>query len=145
MRFCSFCCSHCFTHLFDLVDQLTGTSDYSAVIQTAFDSQRNHLDNEQSFDDVQWVSIAYGRANDGGNQVKYYDIASTGLDTGYCGGGVFWNGKRDYKNAITSELFMTTSGYLWDSTKDEKYLNALKDSELSFRFHVGTSFLMDHM
>jgi len=131
VRLCPSSRSHSVIDLSEVVDQLAGTSDYASVINTAFDSQRYHLDNEESFDDVQWVSIAYGRADDGANQVKYYDIASTGLDSTYCGGGVFWSGGRDYKNAITSELYMTTSGYLWDKTGDSKYLTALQDSTFS--------------
>lgn len=101
---------------------LAGVSTYSNVINTVFNAWRGQLDNDNSFDDVQWVSTAYLRAGDVAQARKYYDIASTGVTTDYCGGGVFWNGRHDYKNAITSELYITTSGHMYDATKDGKYL-----------------------
>jgi len=114
-------------------------------MDTVFNPSRGWLDTGEYFDDVQWVSIAYGRDHDVANQIKYYDIATTALDSTSCRGGIFWSKARDYKNAITSELYMTTSGYLWDSTKDEKYLKALKDSELPCRLHSMIILLMGRM
>ncbi|KAF8886007.1 glycosyl hydrolase family 76-domain-containing protein [Infundibulicybe gibba] len=96
------------------------------VLSTVFKGQENHLDTGKSYDDVQWVSIAYLRAGNIPLAKKYYDIAATGGDTAYCGGGLFWNGKHDFKNAITNELFMATSGYLFDETQEQKYLENLK-------------------
>ena len=114
-------------------------------MDTVFNLNRSWIDDGEDFGDVQWVSIAYGRNNDVANQTKYYDIATTALDSTYCRGGLFWNKTRQYKNAITSELYITTSSYLWQKTGDTKYLAALKDSELPFRFHSMTILLTDRM
>ncbi|KAJ7645923.1 glycoside hydrolase family 76 protein [Mycena polygramma] len=108
-------------HLSEL-DTLAGVSTYSDIINTVFTGWEGQLDNGNSFDDVQWVSIAYLRAGNVDQAQKYYDIASTAVNTDYCGGGLFWNGNHDYKNAITNELYITTSGYLYDVTKNGQYL-----------------------
>ncbi|KAJ7033415.1 glycoside hydrolase family 76 protein [Mycena alexandri] len=102
-------------HLTEL-DTLAGLSTYS------------DLDNGNSYDDVQWVSIAYLRAGNLAQAQKYYDIASTAVSTDYCGGGLFWNGNHDYKNAVTNELYITTSGYMYDVTKDGQYLTNLQNT-----------------
>lgn len=72
------------------MDGLIGSSDDLGLINTAFNSYRDHLDYGKSYDDVQWVAIAYIQAGNGDLARKYYDIASEGLDASYCGGG----GKR---------------------------------------------------
>ncbi|KAJ7750083.1 glycoside hydrolase family 76 protein [Mycena maculata] len=112
-------------HLSEL-DTLAGVATYSDVINTVFTAWEGQLDNGDSYDDVQWVSIAYLRAGNLAQAQKYYDIASTAVTTNYCGGGLFWNGNDDYKNAITNELYITTSGYLYDATKDAQYLTNLQ-------------------
>ncbi|KAJ7799968.1 glycoside hydrolase family 76 protein [Mycena olivaceomarginata] len=112
-------------HLSEL-DDLAGVSTYSDVINTVFTAWEGQLDNGNSYDDVQWVSIAYLRAGNLAQAQKYYDIASTAVTTDYCGGGLFWNGNHDYKNAITNELYITTSGYLYDVTKNGQYLTNLQ-------------------
>lgn len=69
------------------MDQLTGQSTYSGVIDTVFNGWWDHLDNGQSFDDVQWVTIAYLQHGNLDQAKKYYDIASQAVDSSYCGGG----------------------------------------------------------
>lgn len=79
---------------------MTGKSDYQGITDSIFEPNWDYLLNGESYDDVQWVSICYQRAGDMDNANLFYDIATRGADTEYCGGGVFWNGDRDYKNAI---------------------------------------------
>ncbi|KAG7442835.1 uncharacterized protein BT62DRAFT_935568 [Guyanagaster necrorhizus] len=43
-------------------------------------------------------------------------------------GGLFWSSARDYKNVITNELYLATSGYLYDVTQDTQYLTNLKNT-----------------
>lgn len=69
------------------MDGLTGNSTHSGVINTVFNGWQDHLDNGKSYDDVQWVAIAYLRAGNQAEARKYYDIASTAVDNSYCGGG----------------------------------------------------------
>lgn len=66
---------------------MTGTSDNAGVIDTVFNGQEDYLDNGESFDDVQWVSIAYLTAGNTAKAKHYYDIASTAVDSDYCDGG----------------------------------------------------------
>ncbi|KAJ6590167.1 glycoside hydrolase family 76 protein [Mycena vulgaris] len=110
------------------LDAITGNSTYVAVIDSVFNGQETYLTTGQSFDDVQWVVLSYMFAGDThlDSAKMYYDIASTAVDSSYCGGGLFWNGKKQYKNAITNELYLATSGFLYDSTQNETYLNNLK-------------------
>jgi len=107
---------------------LAGNSTYSGVINTVFNGQQDYLTNGQSYDDVQWVAIAYLQAGQQDEAKKYYDIASTAVDSTYCGGGLFWSGKRNYKNAITNELYMASSGYMYDVLKDQQYLDNLNNT-----------------
>ncbi|KAK0205505.1 glycoside hydrolase family 76 protein [Desarmillaria ectypa] len=110
------------------LDGLTGASTYSSVINTVFTNYENELQNGGSYDDVQWVSVAYLLAGNIDMAKKYYDIASTAVDSSYCGGGLFWSSARDYKNTITNELYLATSGYLYDVTQDTQYLTNLKNT-----------------
>lgn len=44
----------------------------------------------------------------------FYDIASVGWDTSLCGGGMVWNPRlAPYKNAITNQLFITASIWMY--------------------------------
>nr|UUA80606.1 glycoside hydrolase family 76 protein [Flammulina filiformis] len=110
------------------LDALTGQSTYSSVIDTVYHGNEDYLENGGSYDDVQWVSIDYLLSGNVEMGKKYYDIASTAVDSTYCGGGLFWSGARDYKNAITNELYMATSGYLYEKTQDDQYLTNLKNT-----------------
>ncbi|TRM68912.1 glycoside hydrolase family 76 protein [Schizophyllum amplum] len=109
------------------LDEVAGSSNYTDVITTVFNGQEDYLTNGGSFDDVQWVSIAYLAAGDQENAKKYYDIAASARDSDYCGGGLFWSADRDYKNSITNELFLALSGYMHEVTQDQKYLDNLND------------------
>ncbi|KAK1217008.1 hypothetical protein PQX77_020358 [Marasmius sp. AFHP31] len=109
------------------LDAVAGTKDYSKVIDTVYRGQEDYLDNGGSYDDVQWVVMSYLMAGNPERAKHYYDIASSALEDKYCGGGLFWSAARDYKNAITNELYMATSGYSYEVTQDMAYLNNLKN------------------
>jgi hypothetical protein len=78
-----------------------------------------------SYDDAQWVILYYysvadylkanGRDNSHfmGSAQGIYDYVSAQWDD-TCGGGLWWSGAHDYKNAVTNELYLLTSanGYL---------------------------------
>ena len=70
------------------------------------------------FDDNLWWALAWVAAGDLTGDERYRAAAQaifthslTGWDD-TCGGGLWWNEKRDYKNAITNELFVTLAALL---------------------------------
>jgi predicted alpha-1,6-mannanase (GH76 family) len=98
----------------------TGDQTYLGVIERTFRAaRRRHSDFLVSFyDDNGWWGLAWVAAYDLTGNVRYLDAARTifaNLLTGWddaCGGGVWWNTQRAYKNAITNELFLTLAARL---------------------------------
>lgn len=90
-----------------------------------------------SFDDAQWVILFYYKVSDYlkshgedysnfmGSAAAIYDYVSAQWDD-TCGGGLWWSGAHDYKNAIVNELYILTSadGYL--RTGNQTYLDNAK-------------------
>ncbi|MFJ4835320.1 glycoside hydrolase family 76 protein [Streptomyces sp. NPDC088747] len=71
----------------------------------------------RAIDDAEWWAVAWLAAYDHTGQRRYLDEAVTITeyvhqywDTGTCGGGVWWDRERTYKNAVTNGL------YLWLTT-----------------------------
>ena len=71
------------------LDQLTGASTYANNVNVVFTGWYDQLQhgNPQSYDDVQWVSIAFGINGNLDAQRGYYNQASLARDSGFCGGG----------------------------------------------------------
>ena len=98
----------------------TGDQTHLSVIERTFRAaRRRHSDFLVSFyDDNGWWGLAWVAAYDLTGDIRYLDAARTifaNLLTGWddtCGGGVWWNTKRSYKNAITNELFLTLAARL---------------------------------
>ncbi|MET7680429.1 glycoside hydrolase family 76 protein [Streptomyces sp. NPDC005423] len=112
-----------------LVDfaRTTGTHDYDWVIARTFDRNRGRFAAgvrgtdpiegdfvSRSIDDSGWWAIAWVDAYDYTGDVRYLDEAVTIAsyvqqywDPGTCGGGVWWDRERTYKNAVTN------GQYLW--------------------------------
>jgi hypothetical protein len=93
----------------------------------------NGLLSSNSFDDTQWVSLSWARADDVAPHAQYlqrakqfYEYAANAWDDTKCGGGMWWSGKRDYKNAITNELFIVSSMKLYEKTHEQRYLENAK-------------------
>jgi predicted alpha-1,6-mannanase (GH76 family) len=70
------------------------------------------------FDDNLWWALAWVAACDLTGEQRYLNAAQaifahslSGWDD-TCGGGLWWNQDRKYKNAITNELFLTLAGLL---------------------------------
>lgn len=90
----------------------SGTSDYLDVVANTF--ERNVKDKflNQYYDDEGWWGLAWVRAYDLTGETRYLDMAKTifaDMTTGWdsvCGGGLWWNKERNYKNAIPNELFL---------------------------------------
>jgi predicted alpha-1,6-mannanase (GH76 family) len=100
--------------------QRTGDQTHLAVLERTFKAaRRKHRDFLVKFyDDNGWWGLAWIAAYDLTGDVRYLEAARTifaNLLTGWdetCGGGVWWNTDRRYKNAITNELFLTLAARL---------------------------------
>jgi predicted alpha-1,6-mannanase (GH76 family) len=104
--------------------QQTGDHSYAGVIPATFAAaQRRHAQFVNTFyDDNGWWALAWVAAHDLTGDGRYLDAAAavfarnvTGWDA-TCGGGLWWNTSRRYKNAITSELFLTLAARLCQRT-----------------------------
>ncbi len=98
----------------------TGDRSYLEVIETTFTAaQREHAGFINTFfDDNGWWALAWVAAYDLTGDRRYLAAAQAvfahnlgGWD-GTCGGGLWWNEDRRYKNAITNELFLTLAALL---------------------------------
>ena len=100
--------------------QATGDPAGPAVAQTTFRRAprwRRGFCNK-FFDDNAWWALAWVAAHDLTGEGRYLHAAErifarnvAGWD-GTCGGGLWWNTDRRYKNAITNELFLTLAARL---------------------------------
>ena len=117
----------------------TGDDAYAGIIHTTFRAaRRQHADFINTFfDDNGWWALAWVAAFDLTGEDRYLDAArkifahnQSGWD-GTCGGGLWWNQERTYKNAITNELFLTLAALLHQRTPgDQDYRDwALREWE----------------
>ncbi len=85
---------------------------------------------EFGYDDQAWWGNAWIRAYDVTGNRDYLDLAGrifadlrAAWDETSCGGGVWWNPNRDFKNAVTAELFILLAANLHNRTPgDTEYL-----------------------
>jgi predicted alpha-1,6-mannanase (GH76 family) len=107
--------------------QSTGDRSYLEVVGNTFTrAQRGFIKVQRRkpgfindfFDDNLWWALAWVAARDLTGDERYLAAAQaifthslTGWDD-TCGGGLWWSEKRDYKNAITNELFLTLAALL---------------------------------
>jgi len=73
----------------------------------------------QAIDDTQWWGLTWVEAYDLTKNPKYLNMAVTIAnyvdgywDTSTCGGGVWWNAQRTYKNAVTNGLWIRLTAEL---------------------------------
>jgi predicted alpha-1,6-mannanase (GH76 family) len=73
----------------------------------------------RAIDDSEWWALTWLQAYDLTGNRKYLDMAVTIAnyvygywDTGTCGGGVWWNAERTYKNAVTNGLWIRLTAEL---------------------------------
>jgi predicted alpha-1,6-mannanase (GH76 family) len=119
----------------------TGDRTYYWVIQQTFRAarwrHRHFID--RFFDDNGWWGLAWLRAYDLTRDARHLAAAArifenmvTGWDEGTCGGGLWWDENRTYKNAIPNELFLALSTrlHLRSPGRDSRYLDwALREWE----------------
>lgn len=89
----------------------------------------------EGIDDMEWWGLAWARAHEVAADEDYlkrakgyFAEAAKYWDEGNCGGGIWWNRAKTYKNAITNELFITLAARLHALTADEEYLTWTRKS-----------------
>jgi predicted alpha-1,6-mannanase (GH76 family) len=110
----------------------TGDQAYLGVIPATFRAaQRRYRGGHRGFinalfDDNGWWALAWVAAYDLTKDRRYLEAAQAifahnqgGWD-GTCGGGLWWNTDRRYKNAITSELFLALAARLAQRVPGER-------------------------
>jgi predicted alpha-1,6-mannanase (GH76 family) len=119
------------TSVVDYTEQ-TGNRTFAWVIKWTFCVarwQHAHFINS-FFDDNGWWALAWMKAYELTGKERYleasrriFDNMTTGWD-GTCGGGLWWNQDRKYKNAIANELFLAAATRLHRlSPGDGRYLD----------------------
>jgi predicted alpha-1,6-mannanase (GH76 family) len=111
--------------------RLTGDDSHGGCIAATFAAaQRQHVNFINAYyDDNGWWALAWVAAFDMTRDSRYLDTAksifahNTGGWDEDCRGGLWWNTARNYKNAITNELFLTLAALLHQRTPgDSSYL-----------------------
>lgn len=99
----------------------SGNTTYAGVFsRTWYSTAAQHPIHKEfsGLDDIQWWALAWLRVSEVSGNASYLSRSRDIFDevTKYwddtCGGGVWWDRKRSYKNAITNELFITLAAAL---------------------------------
>jgi predicted alpha-1,6-mannanase (GH76 family) len=124
----------------------TGSTAYRSDISTTFDVNAPKGFINRYYDDEGWWALTWVNAYDLTHDSRYLAMARSifadirgGWDS-VCGGGVWWNKSKNYKNAIPNELFLTLAVRLHERTPGDhgssSYLDWAK-REWSWFAHSG--------
>ncbi len=98
--------------------RLSGSSQYIAAMTNTFSINAGSGFLNNYYDDEGWWALAWMAAYDGTRNAQYLNTSeqifadmSAGWDS-TCGGGIWWNKNRKYKNAIANELFLSVAAGL---------------------------------
>jgi predicted alpha-1,6-mannanase (GH76 family) len=107
----------------------TKTTTYQGIISTTFEKNKKGNFLNKYYDDEGWWALTWIKAYDLTGDKRYLSMAETifadtqgGWDM-MCGGGIWWSKRRDYKNAIANELFLTVAARLYQRTSNRSYLH----------------------
>jgi predicted alpha-1,6-mannanase (GH76 family) len=100
-----------------------GENFLDMVVATYDQNSSGQFLDDLGYDDEAWWAHAWVRAYDLTGNALYLSAAKTifadmitAWDTTVCGGGIWWNRNRNYKNAITNELFLLLAASLHNRT-----------------------------
>ncbi len=105
----------------------SGSKAYVPVFQNTYmQAQKSYYGFLNHFyDDEGWWTLAWIDAYDVTGDRQYLSVAQSifedmaaGWDSTTCGGGIWWNKDRKYKNAIANELFLSVSTRLANHMAD---------------------------
>ncbi|KAL4496178.1 hypothetical protein ABPG72_012915 [Tetrahymena utriculariae] len=71
---------------------------------------------------------------------EIFDWVGKAFENNVCGGGVFWDCDKNYKNAITNHLFIDLGTYLFEYTSDIKYIQKVRKIA---DWEIGVSEMLD--
>lgn len=137
-----------------LVDfsRATRTQAYYPAIESTFE-QKAHKDFINLFyDDEGWWALAWIDAYDLTGKPEYLamgkkifaDMAGGWDDT--CGGGIWWNKRRKYKNAIANELFLSVAAHLANRTEGAERQEYLDWANREWKWFDGSGMIeSDHL
>ncbi len=101
----------------------SGVTLYTRDVPITFNKNRAHNFLNDYYDDEGWWTLTWIKAYDLTGNTEYLNAAKTifadmakAWDDSTCGGGIWWNRKRTYKNAIANELFLTAAARLHNRT-----------------------------
>ncbi len=110
--------------------RISHSRKYLSVIDNTFlhanDTYHTHNFLNASYDDEGWWALAWADTYDLTGDQKYLEMAGAIFANiadqwdQTCNGGVWWDQKHTYKNAITNELFLTLSAALANRVQDPK-------------------------
>ncbi len=124
----------------------SGSDKYVAAIANTFNKNKAGDFLNHYYDDEGWWALAWIKAYDLTNNPEYLQMAKTifedmkGAWDETCGGGVWWNKDRRYKNAITNELFLTVAARLHQRTPGDEGEGSYRDwaeKELAWFLNSG--------
>ena len=117
-----------------------------AKAQTGSSGHANFTNN--FYDDTGWWGLAWIDAYDLTGNQAYLSMAETiftymtgGWDTTSCGGGMWWNTTRTYKNAITNELFLTMAAKLANRTSGAASASYLAWAQKEWTWFVASGMI----
>ena len=104
--------------------QLSGSTEYRPAIANTFERNRDKKFLNKYYDDEGWWALAWADAYAMSHEARYLEMSETifaDMAAGWddtCGGGIWWNKDKRYKNAIANELFLSTAARLASLVSD---------------------------
>lgn len=105
--------------------RISGNTSYEPVLAHTFSAAQAAHPNfiNDYYDDDGWWALAWIDAYDLTGNASHLSMAETiftamtgGWDASVCGGGIWWNTSKKYKNAIPNELFFSIAAKLANRT-----------------------------